>query len=356
LTLLNLKFVILPTQQYRRYPIRFYNLKSAKPDHRSATRSLENSIYMCVKTTIILLVFLIVSKIDLFSQTQNIDVFNWKGSVIGKDNLETIPNASVKIFSNGRIFLFIADSNGNVDISYIYPTKNDSILVTSIGYKHKTYKCANLLHENKIILETDIIAIQEVTILPQKIRTKKLGNPASFTILTAAGTFGDQKVLFIPNNNEKSRLLKIRYYMKDYTGENRNHHPFRVRVYDKDTINQTIGKDLLGDNLIVSLNKGHWLEVDISKYNIELSRNGIFVGLEILPKDYYISNRIITSTTFRSQGKNILNGVCVGVTKRSKKSRVPYESWNYIPPLLGWTRQYSSDFDYLFNIIVEPQL
>jgi hypothetical protein len=85
---------------------------------------------------------------------------------------------------------------------------------------------------------------------------------------------------------------------------------------------------------------------------IELPKSGIFVGLEVLPKEYYFSNKIIASGTF---GKyNLINSVCIGTTMCSKKSKAPFESWRYVPHYFGRTLQHCNNIDYLINIIIEP--
>jgi hypothetical protein len=138
--------------------------------------------------------------------------------------------------------------------------------------------------------------------------------------------------------------------------KNTSFYPFRVRIYDKDTVNNTIGKDILGKNLIVKRNKGqgHWLEVDVSEYNIELPKNGIFVGLEILPSEYYLSNKIIDATTTKLGKHPVTNSLFICTTLRqSKGMKSGIESWNYDPYKGRWK---CCDRDYLFNIVVEPTI
>lgn len=303
-----------------------------------------------------LIVFIFTLYLDVYSQI-NVESYQWEGQIIDKNSSEVIPFSNVKIHSKGRIFLFAADSNGNVNISYIYPTENDSIFVTSVGYKPLMNKRDQILVLNKkIALEPENILIQEVSVHPRKIRTKKLGNSAIMTIYSSGSYFGQQMVLFIPSNNMKATVLKLRYCLASIIMPHTTFYPFRVRIYDKDTVNNTIGKDILGKNLIVNLNKGqgHWLEVDVSDYNIELPKNGIFVGLEILPSEYYLSNNIIEATTTKLGKHHKTNSLSISTTLRhSKEIKSGIESWNYNPYKGRWN---SCDRDYLINIVVEPTI
>lgn len=305
-------------------------------------------------------IFFLLSLFILYSNAYSqvkVESYQWEGQIIDKNSSEIIPFSNVKIHSNGRIFLFVADNYGNVNISYIHPTENDSIFVTSVGYKHVIDKRDQILGLNKkIVLETDNILIQEVSVHPRKIRTKKLGNSGLMTIYSTGSYYGQQMVLFIPPNNMKATVLKLRYYMASIIMQNTTFYPFRVRIYEKDTINNTIGKDILGKNLIVKRNKGqgHWLEVDVSEYNIELPEKGIFVGLEVLPSEYYLSNNIIDGTTTKLGKHHVINSLRFGTTLRhSKEIKSGIESWNYNPHNVKWT---SCDRDYLINIVVEPTI
>jgi len=304
--------------------------------------------------------FLLLSIFMLYSNAYSqvkVESYQWEGQIIDKNSSEVIPFTNVKIHSNGRIFLFAADSNGNVNISYIYPSEHDSIFITSVGYKQEVNKRDQILGLNKKIeLEPDDILIQEVAVHPRKIKTKKLGNSAIMTINGTGSYYGQQMVLFIPSNNMKATVLKIRYCLSDILMKKTTFYPFRVRIYDKDTVNNTIGKDILGKNLIVNRNKGqgHWLEVDVSEYNIELPKYGIFVGVEVLPSEYYLSNKIIDATTTKLGKYHMINSLHLGTTLRhSKEIKSGIESWNYNPYNGRWK---SCDRDYLFNIVVEPAI
>ncbi len=304
--------------------------------------------------------FLLLSIFVLYSNAYSqvkVESYQWEGQIIDKNSSEDIPFTNVKIHSNGRIFLFAADSNGNVNISYIYPSEHDSIFITSVGYKNVIDKRDQILGLNKKIeLEPDDVLIQEVAVHPRKIVTKKLGNSAIMAINGTGSYYGQQMVLFIPSNNMKATVLKIRYCLSDIIMEKTTFYPFRVRIYDKDTVNNTIGKDILGKNLIVNRNKGqgHWLEVDVSEYNIELPKYGIFVGVEVLPSEYYLSNKIIDATTTKLGKYHMINSLHLGTTLRhSKEIKSGIESWNYSPYNDRWKR---CDRDYLFNIVVEPAI
>jgi len=288
---------------------------------------------------------------EIFSQET---YFSWEGRIKDKYSYEFIPAAHVRVISEGRVFLFAADNIGKVIISYYKPTSDDSVLVTSIGYKPLSLSMREFQKTSEIQLESDIYSLNEVVITTEKRKKQKtfrLGNTAPFAIGSSSGSFGRQMMLLIKHENITGKIIKIRYYMKDPpNSDGWRLRPFRVRIYDLDTLNNIPGNDLLKEILIVSLKKGNWLEVDISDYNIQLPNKGVFVGMEILPAEYYLSNNIITHIT--SGKNNAFNSVSIGYTLRLKKSKTSFESWVFYPHA-GWKREIFGDTDYLINIVLE---
>jgi hypothetical protein len=312
--------------------------------------------------SISIILFLILGfSCEAFSQSENIKYFNWKGKVISNLDSAIIPYATIKVFSNSRIFIFNANKDGLAEVSYCNPTQLDTIFISSIGYKPVFISCIKLTNKNIIYLCEDIISLNEVVIKSQKkIKTITLGNKASFALGSGGANFGGQGALFIPDENIKGKIIKIRYYMGGVVlsmlggYDELLYHPFRVRLYDKDTIHQTVGKDILNKNLIISLNKGKWIEIDIAEYNVCIPKGGIFVGFEVLPKEYYFNEKIISSEKIGKQ--NFINSISIGKTKVSKNCKL--EDWICISPYNKWMKMSGRPKDNwisLINVEVKPE-
>jgi len=307
------------------------------------------------KIVFIILIFLPCTA--LFSQDSH---FNWEGAISGKGGA----NATIRVFSDGRMFLFAANDEGNVNISYFRPTALDSILITSMGHKPRKLSIHELRDVKEIQLEEDIYSLSEVIVAPanrRRTRATRLGNRALYACNSINNSFETQQGLLIRYGEARGRILRVRYYMNCNFRENMHLRPFRVMIYDMDTLNNMPGKNLLNEYLIVSLNNrgllnniGRWLEVDISHYNIELPPKGVFVGMEILPFEYYLSNNIITNQYVRDSGVDAVNSVSVGVTSRSTRAEPSYESWiNTAESTKPEWKRTHGDFDFLINIVVE---
>ena len=286
--------------------------------------------------------------------------FYWEGVIIEKDNRGNVPNAHIRVLSEGRTYLFVTDNKGKVNIMYYLPSDSDSIFVTSIGYKKIELNCYELQKINEIIIETDSYSLDEVAITPEKrkkIKTMILGLNAAFALGSGNFMFDSKYVQFIPYTPHSGIILKIRYHiggtLNSYDG---SYKPFRVRLYDKDTVNNTVGKDLLNDFLIITASNNGWLEVDISQYGISMPKNGVYVGLEILPKEYYLGNNIISNTTIPLKivkgGAN--NTVWLGL-KSKRKNENKIERWTFHYRSKKWEKypETNSSSGFLINIEVE---
>ena len=320
-----------------------YVIENYMPDKRQYAVTI--GIKMCF------IILILLPCIELFSQNL---YFDWEGIINEKNGAVTIPNATVRVFSDGRVFVFAANDVGKVNIRYYRPTASDSILITSVGYVPLKLSCNELQKVKEIQLEEDIYTISDIVITPVKKKTIKLGNKAFFTIKSIGTSFDMQMGLLIKNDDEIfGRILTVNYYMASLPGQKTHQRPFRVMIYDMDTLNNKPGKDILGEYLIVSLNNGRgWFEVDVSHYNIMLPSKGVFVGMEVLPIEYYLSNEIINSPTYKLGKYNVVNSVSFGATTHSSKSESSYESWEY-RKTTGWNKRPYYHYDFLINIVVE---
>jgi len=298
--------------------------------------------------------------IELFSQEA---YFNWIGSIIEKDGAKKISYATVRLFSDDRVFVFVANDEGIINIKYHRPTSSDSILVTSIGYKALRLFSRELHEMTEIQLEEDIYSLSEIVVTPSKrrrVRTTRLGNRALMPFSTYIGTIADTKQgLLIKYEETNGRISKVRYYLSgDVNRENRHLRPFRVMINAMDTLNNMPGMDLLAEHLIVTPNNRSdgWFEIDVSHFNIELPPKGVFVGIETFSEEYYLSNNIITTHTDKNGFP--ISITSIGSTSRSTKSEPSYATWIFsrnsrIPVPTGWRRISYGGQDMLINIVVE---
>ncbi|NBA77094.1 hypothetical protein GOQ04_16155 [Emticicia sp. ODNR4P] len=170
--------------------------------------------------------------------------------------------------------------------------QNDSVAVSCVGYKTKILSSKNFKKDttNLIFLEELNIELGEITFKAKKAKkghdvelgyyhTKPYGHskwrPGGMSKL-------DMFVVHIPNNEGIDGFLKNVQYDIDGFRNFTERPKARIRVQKVDPITGLPSTDLLTENLMINFTRfSNNLEIDISKYQIPFSKEGVFVGLEI---------------------------------------------------------------------------
>jgi len=90
---------------------------------------------------------------------------------------------------------------------------------------------------------------------------------------------------------KKKYVNKITVFLKKDENFKRPVSKFRLRVYDVDTITKKPSCDLLHESMVLEvLTESDFVSVDLSDFNIEMPRKGIYIGLEWLfvPYNWYV--------------------------------------------------------------------
>lgn len=193
---------------------------------------------------------------------------------------------------------FSADSNGRFIFSTLPFNQRDTIRISALGYQSQIWEATNLLLPETIFLRPNVIQLDEVSIGQKKYTKTKLSIP-SYTIYDQYATFLNSKyAVFIPNlDNKIGYISELEYHLTD------NSHgiemPFKANVYSKSSTKNIPDKALIEDDLIVfNPKRKRKVVVDISKYNIDLPKEGFFIVLEILSNEYYSREKVYTAKHF----------------------------------------------------------
>lgn len=243
-------------------------------------------------------------------------------TITGKivDNLsQPISYATLKSQNNN---FYYSDADGNFSI--LEASAKVSYVFSCVGYASKnlilTSETSNIIKLDKLTFELNEVVVN--TNKKQK-ETENLGNN-NIGIGRLLPKIGHQYAIYIPNADKKEGLItSISYFIRKPPGGDASG-PFRVRLYQLDTILKRPGKDLLNVNLIVNGNKDWaWFKVDLKDYNIEFPENGFFVAMETLPVINYIKG------TTKSNGyyENAYNLPSLGFNSNKKTGF----SWVYSP-------------------------
>lgn len=306
-----------------------------------------------MKLKIGILFFLLVFSISLSGQET---LYKQSIKVLSKENNETVPFAYLIITSQNRKLMFSTDANGEAFIQYNNPTMLDSIFVSSIGYENNNFLLSTV--KDVILIKQKTYGFNEVVVKPAKTKRIKLGNKAGLGIKSCQISFDTQLVLYIPNDGTNGKIQRIRYYMMSNCVEGSKYIPFRVRVYAKEECSDSVGVDLLNEELIVMLPRvdNNWLDVDISHFNISFPPTGVYIGLEVQSLDFYLKNGYIESkhVYVKSLKTVVVNSPSIGFTNY-RKAESGMQTWNYNPYFGGWNQKLYKDHCLLIQILVEKQ-
>jgi len=168
-----------------------------------------------------------------------------------------------------------------------YKSERDSLKISYLGYK-SIYTCVKDLQQNsRILLEPNPVQLNEVVINPKK--TKKKSMDLGYFSKKYNGFLLPPNSLthatFIPfpkdGNYVILKSIRFKYRLEE------NNTPLRIHILN--VVNNGVpGDDMLIDNIIFDTYERHGKQIaniDISKYNLIMPHNGVFITLELIDCD-----------------------------------------------------------------------
>ncbi|WP_295794600.1 hypothetical protein [Mucilaginibacter sp.] len=230
------------------------------------------------KSTLVTL-FLVCVTTTVLSQSNANNI--WRLTIADSLTLKGIERATVSGINTGS-YITGADGVINIDKNNI---GGKSITVSCVGYKTLYYKPGGK-YPDTLMLSAITTALHEVTI-----NSKPKGTPFGNINLQATGGYlfatNEEIAEYIPNNDKLTGTVTAVEYvlLNNHKGIER---AFRVTLYSKVKDSMEPGEPLIKDTLIVyNQKKLPVFRVDISKYNIQLPEDGLFIGIETLSRERY---------------------------------------------------------------------
>jgi hypothetical protein len=217
--------------------------------------------------------------IVLQPKPQNFDKVIIKGKVMNMESGLPIEFAGIQLINTVKGTL--TDKNGNFSIQIQKSELNDSLVISSLGFEKASFIASGFTqsYEHVVYLKPKIVSLQTVNIRASDFKTKTLGNNSLFSFGSIyIDTQGQQTALFISNKRGKRGIISsVSYYL---SGKGNVNSPFRIRIYEKDTMSVRPGKDLLTEMVVAKPKKAGWFKIDISQFNIDVPAEGFFVAIE----------------------------------------------------------------------------
>jgi hypothetical protein len=207
-----------------------------------------------------------------------------QGYILDKQTSEPLAYATIGALH--QQYGTYTDTSGLFTLYFL--KESDSLKISYLGYK-SLYTCVGDLQRSvRIHLEPDPVQLKEVAVSPKK-KKGKVMEIGFFTkkqgIVMAPHYSINMYASFIPfpekGENVLIKSVKFTYKMASIN------YPLRIRILTSKT-NGEPGEDIITENIVYN----NYLEgervvgiIDVTRYNVFMLRNGVFIALEWLDFD-----------------------------------------------------------------------
>ena len=237
----------------------------------------------------LLQLLLFVSLSNLCFSQQKTDQNIWHLTVVDSNTTKGIDKATLSLNKQ----YYISDNKGTIAISKELIHTGNNIIISCIGYRPVSITITKNEYPDTIRLSSSVVSLNEVEIRPSEqieltVKDVKKRVHNTHRLTSPASSY----VQYIPNiNNIKGIITSVQYNINDRLhGIER---PFRVRLFTKMKDSITLDKELTTESIVVhNPQRKTVINVDVSKYNIQMPENGVLVVFETLDSTYYKKDTI----------------------------------------------------------------
>ncbi|WP_295794693.1 hypothetical protein [Mucilaginibacter sp.] len=231
-----------------------------------------------------ILIFLTLVPGFVFAQQNNQNDV-WRLRLVDSLTLKAIENVTVTV---NDLAAFMTDVNGMVSLRKQNVGLNGSLKFSCIGYNTSQFKMrAGYNMPDTIKMLRSIISLKEVKINSAKATKIALGETADEYKGRYYPLVNEELALYIPNKKKLSAIIASVYFFVN-DGLKGIDKPFKVQLYTKNDDSLYPDKEMIKDSIIVyNPKKLHKLEVDLTKYNLQVPVNGFFIVFETLSAKWY---------------------------------------------------------------------
>ncbi|HEY0741030.1 MAG TPA: carboxypeptidase-like regulatory domain-containing protein [Chryseosolibacter sp.] len=189
------------------------------------------------------------------------------GQVIDAGTQEPLPYASVLV-PTGKAG-GITDADGKFSIALTRIERNDSAIVTYLGYQRVALSLGSLnFNESQTIRMKPAATLLKPVSIAAKVKTKALGNTRASSRKTGWGDFkslrGRTRGLLIGNRECPLRVKSFSFRIDDNDWDS-----VAFRLNFLRVVNGKPAESILGKNIFINVSRAHaWVTVDLQMYNV----------------------------------------------------------------------------------------
>lgn len=274
----------------------------------------------------------------------------FKGTVLDKITKEPVVYANISFL---KIKKGISSTEkGTFELDITPKDLNRKVHISCLNYQD-TIVLAKDLQNKTIYLNPKPYELDEITITQKLDKELVIDKYKRRDIKTSFGSSKGNPWIITKFFDYKDAYEETPY-LKDvtvYFGSllMRKKGKFRIRMYAVDTTNNKPGEDILTDNLVVTMKKVNGkIKVDLSDYDIEIPKEGLYIGIERLEIPYNFNEYTYTIEGSKKKYKAISIAPSIGATLT--KDTI------YIYQLGKWRKFYFPGKKYYDGYNIEPAI
>lgn len=233
--------------------------------------------------------FLLVSLL-IAAQLNAQEVF-FEGNVFDHRTKEPIPYVNLSFLNTLKGTS--SDEEGHFYMDLPTPFLEKQVHISSLGYKDTIVTAKNVYEAKRFEMVEESFALDEV-VVTQNFGNADVLNPVnSYSISSGFSSSATPWVvaLYFPNlGAQKKYVDKVTVFLKKDENFKRESAKFRIRIYDVDALTKKPTRDLLRKSIVLEHQMDQdYVSLDLAAFNIEMPRNGVYIGLEWLfvPYNWY---------------------------------------------------------------------
>ncbi|MGB5667241.1 MAG: carboxypeptidase-like regulatory domain-containing protein [Maribacter sp.] len=185
------------------------------------------------------------------------------------------------------------DENGHffLDLPEAYLEKQ--VHISSLGYNDTIVVAKDIFKAKRFEMVEESFALDEV-VVSETLGGSDILNPISSYSLTSGFSSSSTPwvlALYFPNIGAKEKFVqKVTVFFQKNSKFKRSTAKFRLRIYDVDPETKLPDRDILRKSVVLESDVGKdFVSIDLSALNLQMPKNGIYVGVEWLfvPYNWY---------------------------------------------------------------------
>lgn len=215
----------------------------------------------------------------------------FEGKVFDHRTKEAIPYVNLSFLNTLKGTS--TDEKGHFFMDLPTPYLDKQVHISSLGYKDTIVNAKWIFETKRFDMVEESYELDEVVVTENFGNSDVLNPISSYSLTSGFSSSATPWVvaLYFPNLGAQRKYIdKLTVFLEKNENFSRKSARFRIRIYEVDENTKKPGKDLLRKSIVLEHQvEQDFVSLDVAAFNIEMPRNGVYIGLEWLfvPYNWY---------------------------------------------------------------------